>query len=170
MKKAFYRIAITALLVLSAYGGEVSFPRAGVALTAPDDWTYVEDGQKAFLNNPDKTGKIQVFVTHLPKGEVKDAAQAYYDSVFKGAPSPRQGQPVVLLEKGDFETPNGLHGVKGAFGYAQGKNGGPEVWTWRYFFQRPDGQIVSLCSFVYGDEERAKTQEAIIAESLRLLP
>jgi hypothetical protein len=170
MKKVISHIAFAVLLTLHAQGAEVTFPRADVALTAPDDWTYVEDGQKAFLSNPDKTGKIQVFVTHLPKGEVKNGAQAYYDTVFKGASSPRPGQPVVLLEKGDFETASGLHGVKGAFGYAQGKNGGPEVWTWRYFFPRPDGQIVSLCSFVYGDEERAKAQEAIIAESLRLLP
>lgn len=170
MKKVIYPIAFAALLVLSAQGGEVEFSRAGAALTAPDDWTYVEDGQKTYLSNPDKTGKIQAFPTHLPKGGLKDAVQGYYDAVFKNATSPRPGQPVVLLEKGEFETANGLHGVKGAFGYAQGKNGGPEVWTWRYFFQRPDGQIVSVCSFVYGDEERAKAQEAIIAESLRLLP
>jgi len=168
MKKVIFYTTLAALLTISAYAGEVNFPRAGVALTAPDEWAYVEDGQKAFLTNPDKVGKIQVFATHLPKGSLKGAVQAYYDSSFKGGTTPREGHPVVLLDQGEIETANGTKGVKGAFGYAQGKDGGPEVWTWRYFFLRPDGQIVSLCSFVYGDEERAKAQEAIIAESLRL--
>lgn len=168
MKKV---ITILAGLVIgmAAQGGEVNFPRAGVTLTTPDGWLYTEEGNKAFALNPDKSGKIQAFVTSLPKGDLNGAVQSYYDSTFKGQPSQRPGQSVALLEKGDFETADGIKGVKGAFGYEQGVNGGPEVWTWRYFFQRGDGVIVSVCSYVYGDAERAKVQETIIAESLHLV-
>jgi hypothetical protein len=157
-------------LAAGAQAAEVKFARAGVLLTPPDDWVYNEDGAKAFLLNPDKSGKIQAFVTQLPKVPLGDVVQAYFDETFKNAASPRPGHPVVLLEKGEFATAAGVKGVKGAFGYAQGIHGGPEVWTWRYFFPRPDGKFVSVCSYVYGDAERAKAQEAIIAETLQIVP
>lgn len=164
-------VTLTALaLAVAVQAAEVRFARAGVALTPPDDWVYNEEGTKVFLLNPDKAGKIQAFVTQLPKVPLTNVVQAYYDATFKDATSPRPGHPVVILEQGEFVTAGGVKGVKGAFGYAQGTNGGPEVWTWRYFFPRADGKYVSVCSYVYGDSDRAKTQEAIIAETLQFAP
>ena len=169
MKRIFLSLA-GLVVVASAQAAEVKFSRAGVLLSPPDDWVYSEDGTKAFLLNPDKSGKIQAFATQLPKVPLNDVVQAYYDETFKDKASPRPGHPVVLLEKGEFVTAGGVKGVKGAFGYAQGTNGAPEVWTWRYFFPRADGKYVSVCSYVYGDAERAKAQEAIIAETLQIAP
>lgn len=156
-------------LTTFAPAAEVVFARPGIAITAPDGWLY-EAAPKATLSSPDRIGKIQAYSTSLANIPLNQVVQIYYDSVFKNAESPRPGHPIVLLESGEFETASGLRGVKGAFGYSQGANGAPEVWTWRYFFQKPDGKIVSVCSFVYGDTERAKSQEAIIADTLRLIP
>lgn len=171
MKKTLLVLAV--LLSASRLHSEiVSLPKVGASLDLPDGWTLEEDKGKTLFHAPDQTGKIQAFNVKLPPNSAFDkVVEAYQEATFKNAASPRPGQKIEVLESGPFETAGGLKGYKGAFGYKDGANHQPEVWTWRYFFQKPNGGgIICVCSFVYGDKDRAKAQEDIIAKSLTFTP
>ena len=164
-------LGLIGLLAVSPLRAEVvAFAKAGVSLDLPEGWTQEDQGGKSILKSPDQTGKIQVFNVSLPGKPFDKVVAEYQEQTFKDKTSPRPGQKIEVLESGAFETAAGLKGFKGACGYKDGANHQPEVWTWRYFFQKPKGGIVCVCSFVYGDKDRATAQEEIIAKSLQITP
>lgn len=170
MKTATYLVIAGLLAVSLARAEVVTFAKAGVTLDAPEGWTLDEQAGKAILHSPDQTGKIQVFNVSLPGKSFDKVVEEYQAATFKDKAAPRPGQKIEVLESGKFQTTAGAAGYKGAYGYKDGADHQPEVWTWRYFFQKPKGGIVCVCSFVYGDKERATAQEAIIANSLQIAP
>lgn len=171
MKTTLHFVMAGLLAATLARAEVVTFAKAGATLDVPEGWTLDDQGGKSVLKSPDQSGKIQAFNVKLPDGTPFDkVVEAYQDATFKNSASPRPGQKIELLESARFETASGLKGYKGAFGYKDGANHQPEVWTWRYFFQKPKGGIISVCSFVYGDKDRAAAQEEIIARTFLLLP
>lgn len=170
MKTRVFLLLAGLLAVSLARAEVVTFAKAGVALDVPDGWTLDEQIGKSMLHSPDQTGKIQIFNVSLPGKSFDKVVEDYQEQTFKDKTSPRPGQKIEVLESGAFQTAAGVKGFKGAYGYKDGANHQPEVWTWRYFFQKPKGGIVCVCSFVYGDKDRATAQEEIIAKTLQITP
>jgi hypothetical protein len=138
----------------------------GVSLSTPDGW--IHDRKATFgyvLRDPRSKNSqlIRVHFAHPHSTSVKNAAARSLEKI--NEVRSRQKKPVEkIFSSGAVKTRSGIFGWKSAHGF-QGAS--KEPYIVHYYFRRPDGRILCVCSYMMYDPRIEQAYEAIILNTLK---
>ncbi len=141
-------------------------PDSGVSVQFPDDWCHDSSDKFGYVIRfgADKHRKIRIHLTGHKNLSPAEAVERSAERI--RIKREEQNQiPEIILSSTPIVTDSGIRGQSAEVGQ-QGEDG-PAYLT-RIYFERPDGHILCICIYHYGDEAFAKQARDLAVKTLRV--